>query len=244
MKNQLKSIQIVFIFLFGTILFAQEKLKITYEGSMTFDETNSTSKFAGRVLPSDFELIIADGKSEFNYIEKLIAQQEDDHPTHQITSNHYFIDLKEKTFFVEEDIFGKKYLVSDSLMKYNWKIEKETKEILGYSVRKATAIIEENVNGADVVATAWYASKLSYALGPELYGGLPGLILEMDVTGTTAENAIWTDKYVVQKVEVLNDDYKIKFPKVKSMSYEEAERIGDEYVDKINEMYSDGVDKD
>jgi|SRR5690606_4448602 len=244
MKKAFKNIQILFVFLFGTILFAQEKLKITYEGSVILDETNATSKFGGRIIPSDFELITDGSKSEFNYIEKLVAELEDDRPTSQMDSEHYFIDLKEKTFLVEENLYGKNYLVSDSLMKYNWEIEKETKEILGYSVRKATAIIEEHVNGADVVATAWYASKLPYALGPELYGGLPGLILEIEINQTTTENAIWTDHYIAQKIEVLNDDYKIKLPKGKSISIEDAGQIVSEHFEKFNEMYSDDVDKD
>ncbi len=232
------------LILSGTILSAQEKLKVTYEGNFILDETNATSKFGGRILPTDFELVIDGDKSAYDDIEKLVVQMEDDKPTSQMRSDHYFIDLKEKRFFVEENIFGKKYLVSDSLLKYDWRIEKDTKEILGYSVRKATAVLEENVNGADIVMTAWYASKLPYAIGPELYGGLPGLILELEIVSVSVENAILTEQYTAKEIEILKDNFRVKFPKGKTISYQEADRIGDEHFDRIMEMYSDGVDKD
>lgn len=240
----MKQIFTALILSVSLLLNAQEKLKVTYEGNLTLDETNATSKFGGRVLPTDFELLIDGEKSAYDDIEKLVVQMEDDKPTSQMRSDHYFIDLKEKRFFVEQEIFGKKYLVSDSLLKYDWKIEKETKEILGYSVRKATAILEENVNGADVVMTAWYASKLPYAIGPELYGGLPGLILELEIVSVSVENAILTEQYTAKKIEILKDNFRIKFPKGKTISYEEAERIADEHFDRIMEMHGGGVDKD
>ncbi len=242
MKNRL--LFLMFLVLFGTFLFGQGKLKVTYEGNFIVEETNATSKFGGRVLPTDFELVIDGDKSAYDDIEKLVVQMEDDKPTSQMRSDHYFIDLKEKRFFVEQEIFGKKYLVSDSLLKYDWRIEKETKDILGHSVRKATTILEENVNGADIVMTAWYASKLPYAIGPELYGGLPGLILELEIVSVSAENAILTEQYTAKKIEILKDNFRIKFPKGKTISYEEAERIGDEHFDRIMEMHGGGVDKD
>ena len=58
----------------------------------------------------------------------------------------------------------------------NWKIERDTKEILGYKCRKATC----RFRGRDY--EAWYAEELPIPYGPYQFRGLPGLILELSDT--------------------------------------------------------------
>ncbi len=70
----------------------------------------------------------------------------------------------------------KKYIIEDSLRKQNWKLSEETKTIKNYTCKKATA---KNSQNQDVIA--WYAEDISTPSGPEGFGGLPGLILEMDI---------------------------------------------------------------
>lgn len=53
-----------------------------------------------------------------------------------------------------------------------WDIEKVTKEILGYKVQKATAIINNRR------WIAWFTNEIPISDGPYLLQGLPGLILE------------------------------------------------------------------
>lgn len=64
------------LILIGFFSFAQDQLKITYEGQYSLDETNSNTRFPGVFVPSNFELIIADGLAEFKYIEKLLSEVE------------------------------------------------------------------------------------------------------------------------------------------------------------------------
>ncbi|HEX4852506.1 MAG TPA: GLPGLI family protein [Puia sp.] len=70
----------------------------------------------------------------------------------------------------------KKYLIEDSLPKQNWKLENETKMILGHNCKKAKTI---NRDSSKVVA--WYTEDIQTPSGPEQYGGLPGMILELDI---------------------------------------------------------------
>jgi GLPGLI family protein len=70
----------------------------------------------------------------------------------------------------------KKYIIEDSLRKQSWKLSDETKTIKNYTCKKATT---KNSQNQDVVA--WYAEDISTPSGPEGFGGLPGLILEMDI---------------------------------------------------------------
>lgn len=55
----------------------------------------------------------------------------------------------------------------------NWKLESEYKTILDYKVQKATVFY----SGRKWVA--WFAEDIPISLGPYVFGGLPGLILEM-----------------------------------------------------------------
>ncbi|MGV4529341.1 GLPGLI family protein [Ornithobacterium rhinotracheale] len=52
-------------------------------------------------------------------------------------------------------------------------MQKAQKEILGYAVQKATT----QYGGRNWVA--WFAKDIPFAYGPYIFGGLPGLILEV-----------------------------------------------------------------
>ncbi len=52
----------------------------------------------------------------------------------------YYKNVKNKTFAEEKDVFGKEFLVKDSLPKYNWVLGSETKQIGNYTCFKATAV--------------------------------------------------------------------------------------------------------
>jgi GLPGLI family protein len=71
----------------------------------------------------------------------------------------------------------KKYIIEDSIRKMNWKLdESETRTIKGYTCKKA---VSKDPRGTEVVA--WYAEQITCPSGPENWGGLPGLILEVNV---------------------------------------------------------------
>ncbi|MGQ2982750.1 GLPGLI family protein [Flavobacterium sp.] len=107
--------------------------------------------------------------------------------------------IKEDLSISENDMYGKEFLVTDTLTKYDWKLENETKKIGNYTCYKATHTIkavplteeekkrreEKKVNilgdaePKDLVITAWYAPEIPVSHGPGNYWGLPGLILEV-----------------------------------------------------------------
>lgn len=70
----------------------------------------------------------------------------------------------------------RKYIIEDSLPKQNWKLQEETKTVKGYACKKATA---KNKEGRDLIA--WYTEDIQSPAGPEQFGGLPGIILELDI---------------------------------------------------------------
>jgi GLPGLI family protein len=76
----------------------------------------------------------------------------------------------------QRELGPKKYLIEDTLKRQNWKLEEETKTIKGYVCKKATT---RNRDGKDVIA--WYAEDIQSSTGPDLFGGLPGMILELNI---------------------------------------------------------------
>ena len=103
------------------------------------------------------------------------------------------------------ELGGKNFLITDTIQQQPWKIGTETKQILGYTCHKATRKIMQPVGmirrvvmggggGAqdtttsqnrpqskEVEVVAWYAENLNSPVGPESYGQLPGVILQLDV---------------------------------------------------------------
>lgn len=49
--------------------------------------------------------------------------------------------VKDKTFASEKEVFGKEFLVADTLPRIKWKMENETRKIGNYTCYKATAVI-------------------------------------------------------------------------------------------------------
>jgi GLPGLI family protein len=114
--------------------------------------------------------------------------------------------LKEKKSLLETEAFGKEFLVSDSLKKWEWKLGSESKKIGNYTCYKATAVYkakeplpfpdeeapkkDKAVNlletkTVDKTVTAWYTPEIPVGHGPGEYWGLPGLILEVNDDRTT-----------------------------------------------------------
>jgi len=52
----------------------------------------------------------------------------------------FYKNVKDQSYAVDKEFMGKEFLVKDSLPKFNWKMEGETKQIGGYNCFKATAV--------------------------------------------------------------------------------------------------------
>ncbi len=88
------------------------------------------------------------------------------------TSDNIYLNEKESSLYINKNFNRNNYLIKDALEKINWKIEQETKEILGYVCQKATGICKGRLY------TAWFTTDIPASLGPWKLHGLPGLILE------------------------------------------------------------------
>ncbi|OIQ22514.1 MAG: GLPGLI family protein [Flavobacterium sp. MedPE-SWcel] len=53
----------------------------------------------------------------------------------------HYKNIKEREFLIEKEVFGKEFLVTDTLPKLTWKMEGESKKIGNYTCYKATAVV-------------------------------------------------------------------------------------------------------
>lgn len=75
------------------------------------------------------------------------------------------------------EILGKVYLVEDSIVPVKWKILNEIKEVAGYICMKAET--RDTIKNQTI--HAWFTDAISVRGGPEYLGGLPGMILELNI---------------------------------------------------------------
>lgn len=78
----------------------------------------------------------------------------------------------EDAMYIQRRLMGSHFVIREPLEKTDWKIESETKQILGYICQKATGICKGRQY------TAWFTTDIPAGFGPWKLQGLPGLILE------------------------------------------------------------------
>lgn len=152
--------------------------------------------------------------------------------------------VKEKKMVTETTLFDKEFLIVDSLQKFDWKLEKETKKIGNYTCYKAVAVLksaeeseEEKADKTvflgepkDTKIIAWYAPEIPVSHGPGAYWGLPGLILEVNDGITT----LLCSKIVLNS----KDKTEIKAPKKgKKVSAAEYRKIEEEKAKEFEQQH-------
>ena len=94
-----------------------------------------------------------------------------------------YYDLNTGIATSQKNVFETTFLLKDSLRNIKWKITDETREIAGYSCRRANALVMDSI-----YVVAFYTDKISVSGGPESFTGLPGMILGVALPH---ENITW-----------------------------------------------------
>lgn len=140
-------------------------------------------------------------------------------------------DLANNRQVEEMDLFGKPFLIDDVIQTRAWKVTGQQKKILDYPCISAT--FTDSLMGRARVVTAWFAPTIPVALGPQGYGGLPGMILEVSFDG--GRSVITASEVKLQKPA----EGSIKAPeKGKKVSRAEYNKIREE---KMKEMRESGM---
>ena len=104
-------------------------------------------------------------------------------------SGELYKNIKTQRYVKQSDLFGKTFLVQDSLKTLSWDLQSDTKNIGTYTCFKATLEREvvSDLDGSKEMqtVTAWYTPQIPVSQGPGDFWGLPGLILEVNTDKTT-----------------------------------------------------------
>lgn len=121
------------------------------------------------------------------------------------TAGTQYKNVSTSVFLQDQEFYGKKFLVSDSLKTFKWQMGSESKQIGKYACFRATTLVPANevewwnfswdkIRNEDasdkkeqemIAIKAWYTPMIPISQGPGEYWGLPGLILEVSVGNTT-----------------------------------------------------------
>lgn len=223
MKKRFNLIALVASLAFFNVIFSQELQGIAhYEhkkdmaGKVTFQTSNGSETMNENIMQKiqksfekTFELRFNQTEAIYQEFQKVTIKS----GSANATVDKLYSNVSKQVLIeeVENEWDSRKYLVKDSLSRYNWTLENSTKTIGDYVCYKAISIVkvseQDLANYEDQrsksslksvslltseppkerIIIAWYAPAISVSHGPEKYQGLPGLILEVNDDG-----AVWS----------------------------------------------------
>ncbi len=189
----------------------------TIKKTLLFNETASLYK---DMEEGDDEEVLEGGSEEGNVQFKMVMMRPD---------NQLYKDLEKGEQVELRDLFGKKFLISGAASTFAWKLTGEQTTIQDHLCQQA--IYKDSSRTVE----AWFSPQIPVSTGPDSYGQLPGLILEVNIN--EGERVVTATKI---SLEALPEDA-IKAPKKgKSVSNEEFEKILKEKTKEMAEEMGGG----
>jgi GLPGLI family protein len=257
MRNSSSKIVFTVLMLLATVFsFAQKE----FQGQAFYQtKTSLDMNFGGRQMSEEQKKQIAERMKSalektfiltFNQTESFYKEEEKlDAPAQSgggmgfrmmgaAGGGEYYKNVKEEKLIQQADLYGKQFLIVDSLPKLKWDMGTESKMIGQYLCLKATAVRKVKSGGGmpfggnnnnqnqvaaptEYTVVAWYTPQIPVSQGPSEYWGLPGLILELHDNTTV----ILCSKIVINPAE----KEKLKVPsKGKVVTSAEYEKIASE----------------
>ena len=217
--------------LFTTIVFSQKSGTITYNFKILEDEkfikNEVIRKFFLQAIEGakhlKFELTFNDSISEFKLMKNMALDGENlEMAILDSRARKEIYIFKNKIYHNNSNGLFKEneFLIIDPLNQ-NWVYTNESKVIDGYTCYKATnEYIVDNGKIFKHPVIAWFCPQIPISIGPRGYGGLPGLILELQE---------WNSVFGVEKIEFSNNVKEIILPQEGKIISEQ------EYQNKVGE---------
>lgn len=219
------------IFLFSALVQSQNKKGIAFyskTGSLNFTkmkklETDqklkkSLSGINESINKMNFILNFNDSTAFYDYSKELKVVDKNKNELARVFSGYkgpYFFDLKSNSATRKAG----KYLVKKNLNSYDWVLTKEKIKINNFVCYKATTTLRLQGRRGEILrpVVAWYTPDVNISAGPDGFGGLPGLIIQIEVN-----NVITT----LTKIEFKEDIKEIKpFNKGEKITEEEFSEL-------------------
>lgn len=156
----MKKISIFIISLLGFVATAQD-----FQGVATYESKTALPDMSGMRRPNDITpemekqmqermkkalektFILTFNRTESTYLEEEKLDAPGENGGFRMMANFmggggkHYKNVKDKRFLMEKEVFGKEFLIDDTLPKIKWKMEAETRKIGQYTCYKATATV-------------------------------------------------------------------------------------------------------
>lgn len=204
-----------FILTFFTLIaFSQKSGTITYNFRILEDEKFIKNEVLGKFFLQaiegakhlKFELTFNDSISEFKLIKNMsLDGQNLEMAIIDSRAKKEIYIFKNKIYHNNSNgLFKENEFLIIEPLNQNWKLTNESKIIDGYTCYKATnEYIVDNGKIFKHPVIAWFCPQIPISIGPRGYGGLPGLILELQE---------WNSVFGVEKIEFSNNVKEIILP--------------------------------
>lgn len=180
---------VLILFLLGTVLAAQPVSgRITYKRTTHWIRILEDLPYISQAEKDRATLTWGDDDHNFSLYslrftpEESVYTHEDPNGTEDIWTwrkDDYLIHRNWATMTRQDlvEMLDRTYIIEDDLHFPKWKILSEIKDIEGYVCMSAET--RDTIKGQRIVA--WFTDQIPVPAGPEMSGGLPGMILELEV---------------------------------------------------------------
>lgn len=93
-----------------------------------------------------------------------------------VGTNQVYTDLKHHRQVLQARVFDSSFVVEDKLRGFLWETGSAQRVIAGYHCIRATTVLQDSIP-----VVAWYTTELPLPAGPEIFQGLPGTILAIEL---------------------------------------------------------------
>ena len=87
-----------------------------------------------------------------------------------------YTDYTTRNYVKRKQVFEQGFLLSDSLLKVEWRITPDTRDIAGFTCHKAVGRFNDSI-----YVVAFYTDEILIPGGPMMFNGLPGMILGLAI---------------------------------------------------------------
>jgi GLPGLI family protein len=179
-----KLIPYIFLLLTGLPSIGQDFLT---KGSIEFEVKINTEKlYAEMFKGKENRMMMIDnqGAPQFHVIKKQLLFDGDKILYRSVGNDHayaggghtIFTDLGRRQSIFKGGMMLSEKVFEDSVVHVRWKIDDETRTIAGFKCRKAIGVIMDSV-----YVVAFYCPEIVPQGGPEVFNGLPGMILGLAI---------------------------------------------------------------
>ncbi len=183
----------------------------TVQMQLSINDNDQESQMLPKSHTDKFELTFGNNQSIWNHVDEEDNNDEVSGNGMQIRmitpgqNDVVFYDFTNAKKTEQREMMEKKFIVTDSIHKLDWKLSGETQTLLGHVCQKATAqragkrtqmtMDNGKMERKEIADTsnivAWFTTDIPVPAGPEVQGQLPGLILALDVNnGRMIYNAV------------------------------------------------------